>query len=405
MVKRLTSCLFVLISFSLALQAQDNYNEITLPELMKKKRQGDKNMVIVDVRTPGEYYDSITWGRQSNIGRIKDAINIPVQEFTRNPEAVKQKLEAYKDNEIYLICSHSYRSRVASNVLLNNGFAHVNNVRGGMTEWYRRYEDLYPYRAAFLEKSINYKNIAPAQLYDQLASGKDVLLVGIRNTPRFWWDSASLRYYQYFPMLKNAVYFTYADSLQLFEMVKKNASRPVVLFNLVNNGAAELANRLTQLGVQDVSYLVGGLSLFYEDLRNRPSPTNVSKLINEQSSIDFMTPANFCKITSRRNYQLVDLRHDTLFNKTNRGVKHSFKHLKDAVNFYEKKGVDLFGQQYPDKKKEYVLISANGTDGIEFADALAQKGYKIHWLMNGIDRWEWYMNNVEDFPCNDSLVE
>ncbi len=405
MAKRFTFGLLILVSFLLRLQAQDNYNEITLPELMKKKRQGDKNIVIVDVRSPGEYYDSITWGRQSNIGRIKDAINIPVQEFSRNPDAVKQQLEQYKDKDIYLICSHSYRSRVASNVLLKNGFTHVNNVRGGMTEWYRRYEELYPYRAAFLEKSGNYKNMSPAQLYDQLSSGKDVLLIGLRNTPRFWWDSANLRYYQYFPMLKNAVYLTYADSLQVFEMTQKDKSRPVVLFNIVNNGAAELANRLTQLGITDVSYLVGGLNLFYEGLRNRKSTTDISKFITTQSKIDFITPENYCQVASKTYYQLVDIRHDTLFNKVRHGVKHSYSHLKNAVNFYEKNGADAFMQQYPDKKKDYVLISEIGTDGIEFANTLAQKGYKIHWLMNGIDRWEWYMNNVEDFACNNLLVE
>jgi rhodanese-related sulfurtransferase len=405
MKKRLAFCLLIMVSLLLKLHAQDNYSEITLPELMKKKRQGDKNMVIVDVRSPGEYYDSITWGRQSNIGRIKDAINIPVQEFSRNPEAVKQQLAQYKNKDIYLICSHSYRSRVASNVLLNNGFTHVNNVRGGMTEWYRRYEDLYPYRSAFLEKSVSYKNMSPAQLYDELSSGKDVLLIGLRNTPRFWWDSANVRYFQYFPMLKNAVYLTYADSLQVFELAKKDKSRPVVLFNIINNGAAELANRLTQLGVTDVSYLVGGLNLFYESLRNRKTTSDVSKLISIQSPVDFITPENYCKIASKPQYQLVDIRHDSLFNKPSRGVKHTFSHLKNAVNFYEKNGPDLFMQQYPDKKKDYVLISQNGTDGIEFANSVAQKGYKIHWLINGIDRWEWYMNNVEDFGCNNLLVE
>ena len=38
--------------------AQNNYNEVTLPELMKKLQQKDTNMIIVDVRTHGEYYDT-----------------------------------------------------------------------------------------------------------------------------------------------------------------------------------------------------------------------------------------------------------------------------------------------------------------------------------------------------------
>jgi len=49
------------------------------------------------------------WVKQSDIGRIKGALHIELQELRRNPDAVKQ-LDAYKDKDVYLICSHSYRS-------------------------------------------------------------------------------------------------------------------------------------------------------------------------------------------------------------------------------------------------------------------------------------------------------
>ena len=87
---KILSCLLSLLIINLAMQAQTSYNEITLPELMKKMQQGDKNMVIVDVRSKGEFYDTVSRGKQSNIGRIKGAINIPVQELQQNPDAVKQ---------------------------------------------------------------------------------------------------------------------------------------------------------------------------------------------------------------------------------------------------------------------------------------------------------------------------
>jgi len=44
-------------------------------------------------------------------------------------------------------------------------------------------------------------------------------------------------------------------------------------------------------------------------------------------------------------------------------------------------------------------------DGLLLADELTKEGYKIAWMLGGVDRWEWYMNNVEDFKCNGSLVE
>jgi len=70
-------CFFILSEVN----AQKNYNEVTLPELMKKLGEKDPNMIIVDVRTKGEYYDTASRFQQMNIGHIKGAINIPLQDY------------------------------------------------------------------------------------------------------------------------------------------------------------------------------------------------------------------------------------------------------------------------------------------------------------------------------------
>lgn len=384
--------------------AQNNYNEVTLPELMKKLQDKDPNMIIVDVRTPGEYYDTSSRFQQSNIGHIKGAINIPLQDFRKNPATVHQ-LDAYKEKDIYVICSHSYRSRVVSNMLLDSGFSHVNNTQGGMTEFFRRYNELAPFENDFYETSIKYKNIAPAQVLAQLSGNKNPLLIAISNTPRFSWDSLNLVFYKYYPSFKSALDFYYADSLKILELVQKEKTRPVVLFNTTNYGAAELAGWLTQKGIENVSYLVGGIDLFYENLINRNLSSAINMFLTMHSMVHFITPPVFCgQAGALKNGILIDLRHDTLFNKVNKGTKHNYKHLKDAVNFFAGKGIEKFEQQFPDKKTDYTFISENGIDGIEFADRLAKKGYKINWLDGGLHEWEWYMNNVETFKCMDYFV-
>ncbi|MFC0774148.1 rhodanese-like domain-containing protein [Terrimonas alba] len=402
--KKFLHLLLCLFGISMITNAQNNYNEISLPALMEKKQKGDDNIVIVDVRTKGEYCDTVSRGKQSNIGKIKGAINIPLQELQKDPEAVKQ-LDAYRDKDIYLICSHSYRSRSASNILLKNGFTHVNNVQGGMTEWFRRYDELAPYRTRFYETANSYKNISPAQLLNLLSSGEKVQLIGITNTPRFFWDSAMVRFYQYYPAFKNAVYFNYADSLKILEQIQKDKTKPVVLFNMVNNGAAETTEWLTQKGIPNAAYLVGNSYLFYEFFRNKNPGQKTNKFIKSKSNIDFITAPNYCSKLKAGNIVLVDLRHDSLYNKVNKGTKHDYKHLANSVNFFEGKGIDQFEQQFSDKKKNYVFISENGIDGLARADDLTKKGYTISWLIGGLQRWEWYMNNVGDFGCNDSLVK
>ena len=62
-------------------------------------------------------------------------------------------------------------------------------------------------------------------------------------------------------------------------------------------------------------------------------------------------------------------------------------------------------QQFPDKKMGYVFVSEDGISALEFADDLTKKGYKINWIIGGMQRWEWYMNNVETFNCMDYLVD
>lgn len=383
--------------------AQNKYAEVTLPELMKKLQQKDANLIIVDVRTPGEYYDTSSRYQQSNIGHIKGAINIPLQDFRKNPATVHQ-LDAYRDKNIYVICSHSYRSRVVSNMLLDSGFTHVTNTRGGMTEFFRRYTELAPFEDDFYESKTRYKNIAPAQLLQQLVENKNPLLIAIGNVPKFSWDSLNFLFYKYYPSFKSALNFVFADSLRILELVQKEKRRPVVLFNTTNYGAAELAGWLTQKGIPDVGYLVGGIDMFYENLVNKNLSSTASRFLKINSSIHFMTPSFYCDHAGSKNTILIDLRHDTAFNKITQGAKYNFKHLKGAVNFFAYNGVQKFEQQFANKKTEYIFISENGGDGIEFADSLAKKGYQVSWLNGGLHEWEWYMNNVEAFKCMDYFV-
>jgi rhodanese-related sulfurtransferase len=404
MPRQILSLLLLLIAGTAI--AQNDYKEISLPGLMKKKQEGDKNMVVVDVRTNGEYYDSSSRNKQSNIGRIKGAIHVELRNLIEKPDEALKQLETYKDKDIYLICSHSYRSRTASNILLKNGFTHVTNVNGGMTEWFRRYDELTPYMNTFYETGIGYKNVSAGQVVKDLLNGKNPLMMAISSTPRFFWDSANKKAYEYYPHLKNAVYFNYEDSLKVLDLVQKEKSRPIVLFSVVNNGAAELADWLTKKGFTNVSFMIGGNTYFYEYVMNNQLKSKAAKFLTWNNRIEFVTSVNYCKEMNGKNtVQVVDPRNDTLFNKVADGIKYPYSHLDGSVNFFADKGEEQFIEQFTDKQKEYVLMSQDGITGLALADALAKRGYKIYWLMGGIWRLEWYTINMEDFGCKNILVK
>ena len=387
--------------FSFTLHAQHTYKEVSLPQLMEITKKGDKGYIILDVRSPGEYVDTVPGGKRVGIGRIKTAINIPIQDLLQKPEALAQ-LEKYKNEDIYVICSHSYRSRRISNLLLEKGFAHVNNVKGGMSEWYRNYDVLQPYAAGIYENNISYHNIAPAQLFRKLKAKEQVELIGFRSAPKFSFDSMVAPLYLIYPDFKNVTYYQPTDTLALLEKLKGNYDKTVVLFNTIGGGATDIAVWLTQKGYKNVNHLVGNLPGFYEYLANY-QPAVINDYMSSKNAIQYYTPLQFCKNTPA-NVQWVDIRHDTTYNKVTQGTKLSYKTLIGAVNFPFYKNADEFEKQFTDKSKLYLLIPEQGYVGVDLVNALLKKGYRVGWLIGGIERWEWYTNNIDEFKCGGALA-
>lgn len=112
--------LFIVIT-SIACAQQNQSNSITMKEF-KERLATDKNLVILDVRTPEELVGPL--------GKIDNAINIPIQ----NLEQRIDELKSYKDKEILVICRTQNRSAVAINILQTKGYK-AKNVLGGMTEF------------------------------------------------------------------------------------------------------------------------------------------------------------------------------------------------------------------------------------------------------------------------------
>lgn len=392
---RLATLLLILLT-GIVSNAQNRYKEARLPAVMKALDQ-NQDIVILDVRTKGEYHDTLSVNKHLNIGRIKGAINIPIQELQSDSNAVK-KLDDVRDKEIFVICSHSYRSRAVSNLLMQKGFRNVTNIRGGMSEWFRDYEGLREFRDEYWERGTAYQNISPSELYQRTSSGEKFLVIGFWNKPVNFFDSAYHTLFKFFPDFRQVNYFQPADSLKLLNLVNKERGKNIVLFNTNGRGAAEAADWLTQKGITGVHYLYGNLLWYYEYLVNNHTAMETETNLKNKSGIRFFTPQSLCKEKLWR-MQIIDLRHDTLFSKKTNGTKLSYYKLKNAENFPYYLSVAEFEKRFPDKGINYVLSPHSSFVGIELANALAKKGYSIGWIIGGTERWEWYQNNVEGFLC------
>lgn len=94
---------------------------IDIPELII--RMGDKNSLILDVRTAEDFV-----GEQ---GYIDSAVNIAVEEL---PDRIHE-LTDYIERPIAIVCRTDKRSAKAALLLTEQGFCDVRVVRGGMTNW------------------------------------------------------------------------------------------------------------------------------------------------------------------------------------------------------------------------------------------------------------------------------
>ena len=101
---------------------QASYREVTsnqAADLIKNEQP-----IILDVRTPNEY----------KRGHLHDSVLIPVQELQQR----SKELGVHKNREILIYCATGNRSTVASKILIDNGFKHIVNMRGGIYDWSKK---------------------------------------------------------------------------------------------------------------------------------------------------------------------------------------------------------------------------------------------------------------------------
>ncbi len=99
--------------------AQSPYTNLSVTEF--DKMMHDKDVVVLDVRTPQE----------TALGKIEGAIEIDVTD-----PSFAQKASQLDKNKTYLVyCRSGRRSVAACSTMAEQGFGHLYNLVGGYTAW------------------------------------------------------------------------------------------------------------------------------------------------------------------------------------------------------------------------------------------------------------------------------
>jgi NADPH-dependent 2,4-dienoyl-CoA reductase/sulfur reductase-like enzyme/rhodanese-related sulfurtransferase/TusA-related sulfurtransferase len=101
-------------------------SQINVDELYERLESEDAPALLVDVRTPQEYFGPL--------GHIKGSKLLPLDELLHNTNT----LEDYKNKEIILICHSGSRSMMAAQFLAQAGFKDLRNLTGGIMIWNRK---------------------------------------------------------------------------------------------------------------------------------------------------------------------------------------------------------------------------------------------------------------------------
>ncbi len=106
--------------------------EITVEEFKEKINAQKGSVFLLDVREPFEQYQSKIEYENSSL--------IPIDELPNRVE----ELEGQKENEVICLCRSGSRSAKACNLLEEEGFKNVKNLKGGINEWAKKIDTSLP---------------------------------------------------------------------------------------------------------------------------------------------------------------------------------------------------------------------------------------------------------------------
>ena len=99
------------------------------PQQLQQWYERNEDFIIVDARNEDEF----------EVGRFKNAIKLPIQNFREFPKAAVKQLESIKNKKIVLYCTGGIRCEKASAYLKEQGFPQVYQVEGGIINYVNQF--------------------------------------------------------------------------------------------------------------------------------------------------------------------------------------------------------------------------------------------------------------------------
>lgn len=352
--------------------------------------------LLIDVRSPGEYSDTSRYG-SLNIGRLKNAINIPIDSL----EKQLSKLESEIDRPIIVYCSHSQRSRRVSKTLVEKGFKNVYNLNGGMS-WMIQAETVdFPGKQELLEHSLPFKSISANEILTLILEKKKLVIIDVRTVSEY--KSRDTIESNNFGRIKKSINIPEANNRIDLAKIEKFRDRDILIYD--SNGALSyhVARYLTENGFKNVYTIAGGIYSLVGNYKSTSAMRNELlertpryKLLNVKESIDLLT--------SKQQVKIIDIRSSDEFNNLAKQSWKKIGRLKSAVNLQPNEA-SLKSSEIP-KEKDALIYVYGSDEATLFCKLLSDKGYKnVYCLSTGFWSFIDTYANVPGFGNIKDLIE
>jgi rhodanese-related sulfurtransferase len=344
--------------------------------------KSNPNAVLLDVRSKGEYEDTSTF-YSLNIGRLKNTIHLDINEMP----ARWRELTPYKDKPLYVMCSHSQRSRRVSKMLADSGFTNIINVNGGLTTYNLLFNAA---NACGLYESHNaYKLISPLNLCEFISGNKNLFILDVRNDSAFRGISTDER---------QNVLGTINGSVNIpLAMLKTStanvpAGKKILIVDNLGADAAQAAGILASKGYTDVNVLFNGLEML-EGL----GANCMNKTVKSTVKYKILPADDFDALMHKRNdVVLVDVRTAEEFNSQSKTSWRNVGHIRNAVNIPLAELDQHAGSLAKDKPIVVYHFSSGSPDPYTAAKKLTDIGYtNVYVLQTGVFGLRWRAANIK----------
>jgi rhodanese-related sulfurtransferase len=210
--------------------------------------KNNKDLVILDVRPATEFEGKDTL-EGLNLGRFKNAINIPFDELKKDPS----KADKYKNKTILVYDNSGSQSNPAAKLLTQNGFS-VYHLLGGITEIVGRDNDTKSLRNELLDNSPAYTILNIKQGVELLSGTSDLTIIDSRPAEEF--NGQAKESWKNLGIVKNAMNIPQNEFDSRSASLLKDKTATILIYGPY---AARYCRKLKEAGFENVNYLYGSM--------------------------------------------------------------------------------------------------------------------------------------------------